>query len=82
MIKRLQEPFISFSIAAMKMIMTADISVKEKKQAVSEILNSDYLRNFSWDKSITSNSSARNIFVYLLQRRMALPIYFLLKMKT
>ena len=81
-IKRLQEPFILFSIAAMKMIMTADISVKEKKQAVSEILNSDYLRNFSWDKSITSNSSARELFVYGLRTNCFSLCWLLLKLKA
>lgn len=79
-VSRLQEPFISFVIAAMKMIVQSDCSELEKKQEIRRIITGPYLTGFQWDDILKSNSPKRNLFVFLLKKRMWRSCYMLLKL--
>lgn len=78
-IQRLQGPLASFVIAALKLIVRADLTEKEKYDAIREIVRSDYLKNIRWDYSLHSDSRARRIFLFLLEKRWTLPCYLILK---
>lgn len=77
--KRLQRALISYTITAMKQIVCADLTEKEKYDAIREIVRSDYLRNIRWDYSLHSDSLPRRIFLFLFAKRLTLPCYLLLK---
>lgn len=77
--KRLQRTLVSFTIAAMKQIVCADLTEKEKYCAIREIVRSDYLKNIRWDYSLHSDSRARRIFLFLMSKRLTLPCYLILK---
>lgn len=78
-IQRLQGPLASFAIAAMKQIVRAELTEKEKYDAIREIVCSDYLRSIRWDYSLHSDSRPRRIFLYLLEKRWTLPCCLILK---
>lgn len=77
--ERFQGPLASFVIAAMKQIVCADITEKEKYAAIRETVCSDYLRNIQWGFPLHSDSLPRRIFLFLLSKRLTLPCYLLLK---
>lgn len=80
-IYRLQEQFLSFTIAAMKMIARADCPESEKRQEIRVILNGDYLRKFQWDPNGNAEASPqRKLFVAMLKRRVFWGCYLLLKL--
>ena len=67
-VNRLQEPFISVVIAAMKMIIHVDYTEPEKNQEIKPILNSEYLRNFHWTFNLMGAPVKWNIFLALKKR--------------
>lgn len=81
-LNRLQEPFASFVISAMKMIVRADCREKEKWQELKKIVYSDYLKSFQWDDKLKNPSTKRNIFMYFLRKRMLLSCYVLMKLSS
>lgn len=78
-IQRLQGPLASFLIAAMKLIVRAELTEKEKYDAIRKIVCSDYLRNIRWDYSLHSDSLPRRVFLRLMEKRWTLPCYLILK---
>lgn len=79
-IKRLQEPFISFSIAAMKMIVqSAPVCEAEKRKMLKEILNG-YMRKVRWKHRNVQTSKKRRIFDFCMEKRLTWACYVLLKL--
>lgn len=78
-IQRFQGPLASFVIAALKLTVRAELTEKEKYDAIREIVRSDYLKNIRWDYSLHSDSRARRIFLFLMGKRLTLPCYLILK---
>lgn len=77
---RLQEPFLSFSIAAMKMIVkSAPMSEREKRQQLRQMLNG-YMRNLPWEKGYVRPSLSRRLFEFCMEKRLAWVCYLLIKL--
>lgn len=81
-VDRLQECLLSYTIAAMKMIIRADCEEAEKKRELRAIMNSDYLRNLQWRSGLENKSPKRNLFVCLLRRNCFWGCYLLLKLSA
>lgn len=79
-ISRLQEPLISFVIAAMKMIVrSAPVSEMEKRKMLKEILTG-YMRKVQWQDRNVQTSRSRKIFEFCMEKRLVWGCYILLKM--
>lgn len=79
-IYRLQEPFLSFVIAALKMITKSDCSEREKKKEIKKIVHSDYLRQICWSKERNNASLGRKVFSFFLKKGWFEGCYLLLKL--
>lgn len=77
---RLQEPFLSDLIAAMKMVVGADVPETEKRKTIHDMVNSDYMKRFEWSKERHDSSLKRALFCFLIKKRCALLCYLILKL--
>lgn len=77
-VNRLMEPFVSFAIAAMKMVVKfAPMSEREKRQQLRQMLNG-YMRKLSWK---TGNVRlGRKLFEFCMEKRLAWACYLLIKL--
>lgn len=79
-VNRFQEPFLSYLIAAMKMVVGADIPETEKRKTIHDMVNSDYMKQFEWSKERHDSSLKRALFCFLIKKRCALLCYLILKL--
>lgn len=79
---RLMEPFISNTIAAMKMVVTSDQNIKEKKQNLKNIINDVTLQNVVENLLQVKQKRKRKIFLYFIKNKMILFCYLLLKISV
>ena len=77
-VNRLQEPLISFSIAAMKQITKSDQSEKIKRRLIEDIVNNECWRKHKW---IRFKGIKRNLFWWCVQKQHAWMCYLMLKIQ-
>lgn len=77
-ITRLQEPFLSFSIAAMKQLVQSNQPEKVKRQAIKTIVRNVHWRKFRW---MDERGLKKNIFCWTLRKQTGYICYLLLKLK-
>lgn len=77
-IDRLQELFVTFSIAAMKQLVQSNQPEKVKRQAIKINARNAHWKKIRW---VEERGLKRNIFCWALQKQMHYICYFLLKLK-
>lgn len=80
--RRLAYPFISNTIAAMKMLVVEPESKKEKATDLKEIINDEALQEILHEIPLDKEKATRKLLLNLMKRKMYKSCYFLLKLKT
>lgn len=80
--QRLVYPFISYTIATMKMIVAADMDKKEKKRILKNIIDDKVIQNMLDDLELSKEKKTRKIFLILIKKKMYDCCYILLKIKV
>ena len=79
--RRLNEPYISFTIAAMKQIVDAKISRRERLEYLSYIIKDQYLEGVLKIVEPDSQSGNRRIFLRILRWKIVIGVYLVLKVR-
>lgn len=80
--KRLMYPYLSYTIAAMKMIASASCGCREKAEAIKNIIYDGHLRDVLKEYDLTHETKLRKILLTLMKKRMSLLCYFLVRLKA
>ena len=78
-ISRLADPYLAFTIAAMKQIVSADITYAEKQKMLCEIINDDVLQSALMSVSSWSYGLARRALLIAMRYRSAIVCWLLIK---
>lgn len=81
-VERLDYPYISFTIAAMKMIVAADCNQKERKVALYKIVTDSYLQKILHRIELSKEPFARRLLFEAMKRQLCGVIYVLVRMKA
>lgn len=77
---RLQEPMMSFTIAAMKMILNSPLDKREKMKEINKIIHSSYVKTFCWRRGMEA-SIARKLFTFCFRNKMSKACFWILTLK-
>lgn len=77
--KRLSEPYISFTISALKMIVETDHTLKGKLEEIKDIVDDPHLQQTLQEIDLHNASVRRKVFLNILKKRMYIVCYMLLK---
>jgi len=77
--QRLAYPYLSNTIAALKMVVSADLSVKERRKAFYDIVSSEHLHRVLNDTCIKKETLKRKLFLSLIKAKCYKLCYLLIK---
>lgn len=80
--ERLAYPFISNTIAAMKMIITADQREREKKKALKEVIDDEDLQKVLHKIPLKKEKIFRRLLLDLIKNKVYIVCYFLIAIKV
>ena len=80
--ERLAEPFMSNTIAAMKMAVISNEKTRKKKQNIKDIINDSTLQEVAKNLLKRKQKKTRRIFMFLITRKMYRCCYLLLKISA
>ena len=80
-IDRIQMPYYSFTIAALKMISRADCPYREKRKYINEIIDSKIFKSLVMKMDYTEESLSRRVLWAMMKFRLTDICYALLRMK-
>lgn len=79
-IVRFQEPMMSFTIAAMKMILNSQLNKREKMKEIKKIIHSPYVENLCWTRGMEA-SITRKFFTFCFRNKMSKVCFWILALK-
>lgn len=80
--ERLAYPYLSNMIAAMKMIVTADLAYSEKRKLIREIVDDHQMRQVLRQTDIRKESFARKTLLKVMRLRLYGIVYYLVKLEA
>lgn len=80
--RRMAYPFTANSIAAMKMIVSSDLSNTEKKKMIGSIVYDETMQNVVHQMNLKQESITRKILFFSIKYKMAGLCYWLIKAKA
>ena len=80
--ERLAYPYLSNTIAAMKMIVTADLAYSEKRKLIRQIVDDHQMRQVLRQTDIRKESFARKTLLKVMRLRLDGIVYYLVKLKA
>ncbi|MDD3139767.1 MAG: hypothetical protein PHX08_12445, partial [Lachnospiraceae bacterium] len=80
-VERIQKPYCSFTIAALKMIAKADCSYTEKRQCINEIIDSEVFKNFIEKIDLKEEPLSRKILWFVMKHKLSDICYLLSRLK-
>lgn len=80
--ERLAYPYLSNTIAALKMIVTADLANTEKRKLIREIVDDHQMRHVLSQTAIRKESFARKTLLKVMRLRLYGIVYYLVKLKA
>jgi glycosyltransferase involved in cell wall biosynthesis len=79
--KRISGLFISFSLAAMKMIVSSNMTSKEQRKAIFSIVKDESIQKASIRASRNYRSKLKRLIVLFMRKKCSAAVYWLIKAK-
>ena len=79
--ERLKYPYLSFTIGALKMIVSSDLTTQQKKAEIKSIITDSHLQNVVRNMNIKKESLPRKLLVKAIKLKNYILCYFMIKVK-